>query len=50
MTNQSIFYIIGLVLGALFGYLVRVLIEPMPQIRVVVIPKEGASNEQREAD
>lgn len=46
MTNESIFYIIGLVLGAIFGYLVRVFIEPTPQIRVVVIPKEGTDNEK----
>lgn len=50
MTNESIFYIIGLVLGAVAGYLFRYLIAPTNTIMVVVRQKERADNEQREAD
>lgn len=48
MTNESIFYIIGLVLGAVAGYLFRYLIAPTHTIKVVVQQKERADDEQRE--
>lgn len=50
MTNATIFYIIGLVLGAILGYSFRRLIEPTHTIMVVVKSKENADDEQREAD
>lgn len=50
MTNESIFYIIGVVLGAILGYCVRVLIEPKHSINIVLSSKENADNEHREAD
>lgn len=46
MTNEFIFYIIGLVLGAVSGYLFRYLIAPTHTIKVVVKSKENAEDER----
>ena len=48
MTNETIFYLIGLALGIALGYSFRCLIAPKHTVKVLVIQKENAENEQRE--
>ena len=50
MTNETIFYIIGLVLGLILGYAARCLIESKQTIKIALVQKENAENERREAD
>lgn len=52
MTNESIFYIIGLILGAILGYAIRTLVSKKQTVNIVIqkTEKEGADNEQRKAD
>lgn len=47
MTNETIFYVIGLILGFITGYATRALKDK--GTTVIVITKERADDEQREA-
>ena len=48
MTNESIFYMIGLILGFALGYAVRAL--KKERVTVIVNIKDGEEDERREAD
>lgn len=48
MTNESIFYILGLLLGFVLGYAIRSLKARKQTVQIVIQTKDGADNEQRE--
>jgi hypothetical protein len=48
MTNESIFYIIGVILGGILGYAIRAYTAREYAVKVVVWRPEGEDNEQRD--
>lgn len=48
MTNESIFYIIGLILGVILGYAIRVLVSKNQTVNIVIQTneKDRADNER----
>ena len=48
MTSESIFYILGVILGAILGYAVRHLVEPDPTIWIEVrTDEEGEDSHEQ---
>ena len=50
MTNESIFYVVGLILGFTLGYATKSLRSRNKIIKIVIKPKKGSDDEQRRTD